>query len=200
VDQATATIVGVGLTGVVTAIGWNVSSVLAKRREAETRRVEATVKHIERQIEELYGPLLCLLEQIFNVWTVRENLLYPEGRASAGVTDPRRSEIISFFRTAYFFPLHEKMRGILASKLYLVEGGSVRESFREYLKHSTQQIVQHRLYTELRVPTDEVRGVPWPRAFDADIRASLNRLMAEHERCLRTLHSENTRAKTGPVA
>jgi hypothetical protein len=191
-DQAIATIVGVSLTGIVTVIGWNVSNSLAKRREAETRRAEATLKHIERQIEEFYGPLLCLIEQIFNVWTVRENLLFPPGRPSSiAATDPRRNEIFTFFQTRYFFPFHEKIRDVLASRLYLVDGGSVPESFSQYLEHSTQQVVQHRLYADFAVSTDHIPGVPWPDAFYDDVKTSLDGLMAKHERCLRTLHAED---------
>jgi hypothetical protein len=44
----------------VTLIGWFITSWLAKRREDEARRQEAALKHLERQIEELYGPLLVL--------------------------------------------------------------------------------------------------------------------------------------------
>src|SRR5437870_3212686 len=172
----------------VTVIGWNVSNTLAKRRDAETRRAEATLKHIERQIEEFYGPLLCLIEQIFNVWTVRENLLFPEGRpASLDASDPRRNEIFNFFQTTYFFPLHEKIREVLASKLYLVDAGLVPNSFRRYLEHSTQQVGQHRLRTDLGVSTDHIPGVPWPDAFYDDVKASLDELMERHERVLREL-------------
>jgi hypothetical protein len=190
-DQATATIIGVSLTGAVTVIGWNVSNALAKRRDAETRQAEATLKHIERQIEEFYGPLLSLIEQIFNVWTVRENLLFPEGRPSPiDPSDPRRNQIFTFFQTTYFFPLHGKLREILASKLYLVDAGSVPESFRQYLEHSTQQVVQHRLHADLGVSTDHIPGVPWPDAFYDDVKASLDELMARHERVLRALQVE----------
>jgi hypothetical protein len=190
-DQATATIIGVSLTGMVTVIGWNVSNTLAKRRDAETRRAEATLTHIERQIEEFYGPLLCLIEQVFNVWTVRENLLFPEGRPSSiDASDPRRNEIFSFFQTAYFFPLHEKIREVLASRLHLADAGVIPKSFRQYLEHSTQQVVQHRLYTDLGVSTDHIPGVPWPDAFYDDVKASLEGLMARHDRVLRALQAE----------
>jgi hypothetical protein len=188
-DTATAAIIGTSVTAVVTIVGWNVSHILAKKREDDTRRLEKELRHIQQQIEEFYGPLFNLIEQIFNVWTVRENVLFPGGRPDdmAG-TDLRRDKIPAFIQECYFFPLHEKIGAILISKLYLVDAVTVPDSFKQYLEHSTQQIVQHRLWKELNVSTDNVPGVPWPDEFYDDIRNALESLMNRQDRLLKKLH------------
>ena len=63
------------IAGAVTAFGWYATYAYAKLREDRTRRLDLLLKLRARQIEELYGPLLSLIEQIFNVWQVRENVL-----------------------------------------------------------------------------------------------------------------------------
>jgi hypothetical protein len=51
------------MAGSVTAIGWLVSHILTVRREEQRRRTEAQLKFVERQIEDLYGPLAFLLHE-----------------------------------------------------------------------------------------------------------------------------------------
>src|SRR5690348_15517759 len=90
------------IAGAVTIIGWYVTYAYTKSREDRTRRLDINLKFKARQIEELYGPLLSLIEQIFIVWGVRKNVL-GAGRYSS--EDDRR--IREFFWKGYFTPLHE---------------------------------------------------------------------------------------------
>jgi hypothetical protein len=59
------------LAAIVSILGWYVAYAYAKRREDRTRCLEIQLKYRQQQIQELYGPLLSLIEQIFNVWQVR---------------------------------------------------------------------------------------------------------------------------------
>lgn len=189
-DATTVALVGSTTTAIVTIVGWSVSHVLANRREHRTRRLEAALDYAERQIEELYGPLLSLIEQIFTVWTVRERVLFPDGRVGIEAPgDAERQRLIKFFQEAYFFPLHEKIRDILSSKLHLVDGQTVPPSFYAYLEHATQQLVQHRLFQEFRLSTLQVPGVPWPQNFYHDVKDSLEEIMARSDRYLRDLET-----------
>lgn len=52
------------LAAVVTAIGWVITNCLTKNKEDRVRQLEATKKHLERQIEKFYGPLFKLVHQI----------------------------------------------------------------------------------------------------------------------------------------
>jgi len=164
------------ITGAVTALGWYATYAYAKLREDRTRRLDLLLKLRARQIEELYGPLLSLIEQIFNVWQVRENVL----RGTAFSAEDQR-RIQEFFWQHYFPPLHQEIGVLLRTKLYLLEGGRLPDSFTEYLEHATQEACQHRLWSELGIDTSKVPGRGWPERFHSDVKTSLDRLMAEHQ-------------------
>jgi hypothetical protein len=171
-----ADITPVLITAAVTAIGWYSTYAYAKMREDRTRRLDLLLKLRARQIEELYGPLLSLIEQIFNVWQVRENVLRG---TEYSAEDQRR--IKEFFWQQYFTPLHQEIGALLRTKLYLLEGGRLPDSFTEYLEHATQEACQHRLWSELGIDTSKVPGRQWPQAFDNDVKTALARLMAEYQ-------------------
>ena len=63
------------IAAMVTAAGWVITNFISRVREDRTRRLELTLAHIERQIEELYGPLLNLIVQIRATWAVQRRLL-----------------------------------------------------------------------------------------------------------------------------
>lgn len=164
------------ITGAVTALGWYATYAYAKMREDRTRRLDLLLKFRVQQIEMLYGRLLSLIEQIFNVWQVRENVL--QGTAYSA-EDQRR--IREFFLQHYFTPLHQEIGALLRTKLYLLEGGRLPDSFTEYLEHATQEACQHRLWSELGIDSSKVPGRGWPQAFDKDAKTALDRLMAEYQ-------------------
>jgi hypothetical protein len=164
------------ITVSATAVGWYVTYAYTKHKEDRTRRLEIQLKYRAQQIEQLYGPLLSLIEQIFNVWRVRENVLEP-GRYSP--EDEHR--IRHFFWQRYFMPLHKEIGDLLRTRLYLLEGNRLPASFSEYLVHSTQEASQHLLWDELKVDTSRVKGSPWPDQFDDDVKEALDRLMDEHK-------------------
>jgi len=170
-DGLTPTLITVSAT----AVGWYVTFAYTKRKEDRTRRLEIQIKYRAQQIEELYGPLLSLIEQIFNVWRVREKVL--EG----GYSPEHKQRIRQFFWQRYFMPLHKEIGDLLRTRLYLLEGNRLPESFSNYLVHSTQESSQHLLWDELKIDTSHVKGSPWPGQFHDDVRETLDRLMDEHK-------------------
>lgn len=185
-DTATAAVIGAAITGVVTVVGWNVSHLLSERRENRTRRLQAKLARLERQIEEFYGPLFSLIEQVFNVWTVRRNLL-SAGEGGAKLSAEEQRQVRNFVWQNYFLPLHLQIRKLLRSKIHLVEGTRIPESFYKYLEHATQETLQHKLWEQAKIGTPHVKGIPWPKDFHEDVRNSLDRAMAEYDRCIRDL-------------
>jgi hypothetical protein len=173
------------IAATVTIIGWFSTYWIAKRREDNTRRLEILLKYRQRQIEELYGPLVSLIDQIFNVWEVRENILGPSpGRYS----NEDQQRIRQFFWNEYFHPLHQEIRNLLRTKLYLLEGGHIPDTFLQYLQHSTQEESQHRLWDELQIDTKNTPRKEFPRGFYENIKGVLLQLMAEHQTGLCDLH------------
>ncbi len=162
------------IAGAVAALGWYATYAYARRREDRTRRIEIRLKYHQRQIEELYGPLSSLIQQIFIAWEVREDLLRAPGKA---YSDDEIESIRELFWQRYFSPLHTEIAAILRTRLYLVEDGIIPDSFEDYLKHATQEAAQHRLWSELNIETEHVPGKPFPGRFDRDVREARDRLL-----------------------
>jgi hypothetical protein len=164
------------ITAAVTVFGWYATYSYAKIREDRTRRLDLLIKLRAQQIEQLYGPLLSLIEQIFNVWQVQENVL----RGTSYAKDDQR-KIRDFFWRHYFTPLHQEIRALLKTNPYLLEGGRIPESSTEYLEHATQEACQHRLWSELGIDTSKVKGRQWPQMFYKDVKSALDELMNDYQ-------------------
>ena len=57
-----------------------------------------------------------------------------------------KARVQRFLHNDYFRPLHDGIAAILRTKLYLVEGVALPESFYAYLKHTNQERVQADLW------------------------------------------------------
>jgi hypothetical protein len=171
-DSLTPTLITVSAT----ALGWYVTYAYTKQKEDRTRRLEIQLKYRAQQIEELYGPLSSLIQQIFNVWHVRENVL-----GQGGYSGEVEQRIRQFFWQRYFSPLHQEIGELLRTRLYLLEGNRLPDSFSKYLEHSTQEASKHLLWDELKIDTSRVGGKHWPDQFYIDVKGTLGRLMDEHK-------------------
>lgn len=49
------------ITASVTLLGWVVNHILAERRDRANHRLASSLRFVERQLEELYGPLAFLI-------------------------------------------------------------------------------------------------------------------------------------------
>lgn len=132
------------------------------------------MKHYERQIEEFYGPLFNMVNQVFVANHVKWELL----KTSNGEAAEKCSE---YFHNTYFIPLHDEIKGILKSKLYLVEGAQIPESFYLYLKHAAQERDQIHLWKILGIDTSFLKGEPWPEYFFDDIETGFKAAMQNYE-------------------
>jgi hypothetical protein len=173
------------LAGIVTASGWVVTYYLTKRKEDRVRRIENTIKYLERQIQEFYGPLFNLVHQIVICNHVQHSLIY-SGR-TPNISADDRAKIEQFFQEKYFIPLHEEMIRILKTKLYLIDGIEMPDSFYTYLRHSTQEQVQRALWNGYHIDTSHVRGIPYPNELYQDVKSGLDSVMLKYEQCLKSL-------------
>ena len=181
------------LAALVTIVGWFVAYYLTKRREMHQRRQELMVKHLERQIEEFYGPLFNLVEQIFACEEVQSDILEEDtSPAKRHLSDEQQAQVRDFLYHDYFQSLHDEMRLILKTKLFLVEGEDVPESFDEYLRHSTQERVQKMLWERLHVDTSYIQGRSWPKGFYTDIKSGLDSVMLQYEQMMEGLRRQQT--------
>jgi hypothetical protein len=174
------------IAAVVTVTGWFATYAYTKRLEDDTRRLEAKLTHLERQIDELYGPLDSLIKQIFTIWTVRENLLGP----ATGLSDDKREAARQLIWRSFFRPVHEQIQELMRTKLHLVEGG-LPTSFEAYLEHSVQEAAQHALYDQLQVSTSGAQPKLWPDDFSEDVEATLGRLRRNYDEALHHLDNRS---------
>jgi hypothetical protein len=168
------------ITAAVTALGWLVAHVLQQKRDSQKRAQEAHSAFLQRQIEELYGPLSNIATQI----VVTNHVLFGLIRSSPE-NRPKLEEVFYF---EYFLPLHLEARNLLKSKLHLVEGERLPPTFYDYLKASMQEEVQRRLWKEHQVDTSKVEGEPYPDSFTAQVQQTLEVLMSKYERLQEGLH------------
>jgi hypothetical protein len=160
------------IAAVITIAGWFVTKNLDRRQKrAEFRRA-----YIQRQIEEFYGPLYSLIWQIFSSNKLKERILM-----QCSLDEDEQTRVRRYFSDNYFLPLHARIKSILESKLYLVEGTSMPESIYEYLSHSLQEDTQYTLWAAHGISTIDVRGTSFPQSFYEAIESTLKQLMLEYE-------------------
>ena len=150
----------------VTALGWLVTNILERKRTDRKRTIEAKASYIQKQVEELYGPLFNLSMQIVIVNHVKHGLLQNIDKDSS---DRDNGAIEELFANEYFLPLHEEVRIILKSKLHLVEGNKLPDTFYTYLRSSIQEKIQHELWAKHKLDTHMVEGISYPDAFTFEI-------------------------------
>ncbi len=155
---------------------------LEQTAQDRTRKLQALMKHYERQIEEFYGPLYNMVNHILYVAFELQMEL------KKGVT-PDKSEIIErYYHENYFDPIHDKIREVLKTRFYLVEGESMPKTFEEnikhYLRHTMQEKDQKTLWLDHDVDTSFLSGVGWPWDLHRDIRDGFHTSMQNYQQCL----------------
>jgi len=169
----------------ISVIGWFVTYSLSKKREDQTRRLEKTIRHLERQIEEFYGPLFNLVHQIVIANHVQQRIL--SGSSKGKLSDEQYLRVRRFFQERFFFPIHAEITQILKNRLHLVEGANMPPEFYQYLKHSIQEQSQSMLWNNQQIDTSFVQGEPYPNELYQVLKESLTRLMAEYAKYSRAL-------------
>jgi hypothetical protein len=167
-------------------------SSLSQQAEDRSRKIEKLLRHYERQIEEFYGPLFNMTNQIFAAWHVQHEILSASSKHGEKIVQNEMAEKIrDYFYTTYFWPLHDEIREILKTKLYLVEGSEVPSSFHLYLKHAAQERDQRMLWKLHQIDTSFVPGEPWPKDFYRDIKMGFENAMQNYEQCLSGLKAQH---------
>jgi hypothetical protein len=176
--QLLAAIIAASVSLAVSAAGWWWSA----RREDRARRIERSLARLERQIGEFYGPLLGLIEEYVVIDKVEAEII-AAGR-SGKLEGPQRAIVRRFIYENYKEPIHDRFGKILDERLYLVEGGEVHESLREYLRSAVQLSIQYRLWSEKNLPTEFLPGVGFPTKFTDEIKKRLTELLARQDRII----------------
>jgi hypothetical protein len=175
------TILATLITAFVTIAGWILTNYILRKKEDRTKRLQIRLDHTQMQIEELYGPLYSLINQVFIYWDVKERL------SISHIDDIEKEKIESLFREKYFSKIHQEIKTLLKTKFHLIEGVEFPKSYWDYLQHSTQEVVQIDIWRELEISTSGLAGYPWPDDFNDDVKKQLDKLMKRYESILNEL-------------
>jgi hypothetical protein len=171
-DRANAPILVALITGFITVVGW----FAAKWLDRQQQRNESRRAYIQRQIEEFYGPIYSLMWQMFSSNGLQQRIL-----SKCKLSHEEQERVRQYFFETHFFPLHARIRGILETKLYLVDGTEMPRSVYDYLTHSQQEDIQRQLWTERGISTIAVHGTAFPPDFFDMVESTLKKLMREYE-------------------
>ena len=173
------------ITACVTALGWVVTNYLSQRREEQKVKAEATLRYVERQLEELYGPLVALMYEGRQVF---QELLRSLGRDYVfleGVALPQDElKTWLFWADNSFLPRNRQIRDLLTSKPHLVEGSDFSESYVLFFLHESSWRVRHERWVKEKVAYDWHSSVNWPLQFERDVIDTFKALKAKHSELL----------------
>lgn len=156
-------------------------------REYESLRDQTTLNHIRYQIEDLYSPLLGLITQSKIVYEIAmRKLPHFNKKPKAQITD-KEGEVWRYFVEKYFLPLNKQMAYLIRTKVYLVSGDEMPESFSRFLMHQAQFQCLHSLWRDEGVSSDEIHGSGWPKDFGDDVQRELTNLRKRHNEYLKRI-------------
>ncbi len=170
------------ITGCITMIGWIVSYYLTKQKENSTKRLQLQIEYVSRQIEEFYGPVFSLINQLDMYYITKTKIVDNSGIAS---NDKVRIDV--FVRESYFYQLHSEIRHLIKTKFHLLEESELPDSYKLYLQHSIQETLQIEIWNKLNINTVCVKGLEWPNEFDKHIERELNSLKAKYDMLINKL-------------
>jgi hypothetical protein len=170
------------LTGALAA---GIFSLLTLRRKS---REEASLRHLQRQIEDLYGPLYGLI-QFAEAINEIEMLRLPAGsRDERGrPRDEEGGKVIRFFREHYYLPLNQQIVELIRTKVYLLDSDVIPKSFNDFIRHAAQLDCFHQLWKEADISTHGVKPIEYPLNFKSDVERTLNELRREYNEYIRRM-------------
>jgi len=84
---------------------------LSQRSGDRTRKIEALMKHYERQIEEFYGPLFNMVHQIFVANHIEWELLNAKSSGHQAIeNEEKREQIQDYFQQNYYRSFHSETK------------------------------------------------------------------------------------------
>ncbi len=187
-DKLLPVLIGVLAAGFFTTIGWFVTDRLSWRRSKKSLRTETLLQHTKRQVDELYGPLLGLIEYSDTVFGVVKRLLSKPIQDSRKDFPPdlndRDMEIWRFFVESYFIPTHRAIRELLYSHYHLLEHGDLPRGGQMFLLYAADLESRHTLWKQRQIDTEQVEGTEYPIEFKSDVKVILKELRERQQQYL----------------
>ncbi len=180
-----AAVLAAVIAAVVTAFGWIVNSVLRVRETARLKRAASDQEHVRRQVEELYGPLLGLIQESRLTFEVAQARLptNDEGNIDqqAFSAEQEHDKIWGHFVEEHFLPINERIYELLQRKRHLLVSENLPQSYLDFAKHHVTFKCLHSLWAKRRIRSDAFAGLGWPAGFEEDVKKTLGKLREQSE-------------------
>ena len=169
------------VTAMAAALGWFVAHHLQARRADDERRAKAELEFLERQIEELYGPLSSLLHEGRRSFedlclSLGRNYIFP----SSGMLPTNELNTWIYWAETEFLPRNQRIKELLSTKAHLIQGADFPTSYVDFFDHASSWATNHRRWKDQDVPYSWRSRVPWPIAFEADVHITFRELKQRH--------------------
>lgn len=171
--------------GLVAGVGWFVVHHLQYRRSEEDRRAKAELEFVERQIEELYGPLAAILHEgrrsfLELCLTLGRNYVF---HGDESLPDDELSTWL-YWCDQEFLPRNERITELLHTKAHLIQGAAFPQSYIDFFQHATSWATHHRRWLDQGVAYRWRARVAWPLEFETDVFRAFSDLKQRHDNLL----------------
>ncbi len=150
----------------------------SRQKEYEALRGQTALNHLQRQIGELYGPLLGLIQY--------GNAINEVEFAKSSKEDHNLHAIESYFAEKYYIPLNKQISDLISSKLYLLVSNNIPDSFQQFLSHAARLECLNSLYKDRGIGSWDIEN-PYPDKFKEEVKGTLDSLKRRHEEYLSSL-------------
>jgi len=174
-----------------TAGGWGVGYVINSNQNRRLERMKTAVKHLESQLQELYGPLAFLIWESERSWKdLFDTLSVVRGGPQQSVfpfQNESELELWLFWVDNDILPRNEKIRELLMSKTHLIDGGSMHWSYMEFLDFSNSWKINHLRWKKQGIEYSWGSKIEYPHDFDRDVLGTFASLKEKYEKFLAKL-------------
>lgn len=171
------------IAAIVTAAGWLANHRLTARSERERRQYETSLAHVDKQLEQLYGPLVFLVQEGRAAWkefcdSLGRGIVF-EGE---GRLNEEEMRLWLFWVDNEFMPRNAAIQTLLSSNAHLIEGNQMPQSCLMFIEHYTSWRLTHLRWKEERVSYRWRARVNWPSQFEFEVIDTFKRLKNQQAR------------------
>ena len=92
------------------------------------------------------------------------------------------SKIWDFFNYKYFMEINASIATLLNEKRYYVESDQLKDKISAFLEHEAQGNCLHKLWSELKEPSDNIENQGWPKDFEKLVKEDLHFVQEDYRR------------------
>jgi hypothetical protein len=173
------------IAGSFVAVGWFVSYVLTSYAGIVSLKRTAALARIEKQLEELYGPLAFLIyegRQTFNELLASLGRQYVFGLN--GEISAEDLKVWLFWAEHDFIPRNLKIKTLLSEKTHLLYDSKMIDSYLKFLNHHNSWMIRHLRWQKEGHEYSWHSNINWPETFEEDVLFAFSELQKEHSKLL----------------